>query len=73
MQNCMTIWAHRSKIIYRVNVILLANRRDFHEMVNVNKTSADFAVRFLKVHPAHYAMATVSPYYFMLPFKTCRR
>ncbi len=62
MNHCMTVWANRSQIFNWVNVVFGADLGYGNQMMNVNISSSDRSIDFLKHKAANTAHRPVVLY-----------
>jgi len=55
----MAVWANWSHIFFWIHDILLADRANFNQMVDMNAVFTNRTIRFLKIKFAHDTAITV--------------
>ena len=59
MQHRMAIRANGTQVVYRIDAILVSDFRQRNQVVHVNESGPQFAIRFLEGEFAHGADRTV--------------
>ncbi len=59
MQHIVAVGTHWHKIVNRVNHIVLTNRRDGNQMVDMNEAFANVAICLLKINTTNSAFTTI--------------
>jgi hypothetical protein len=68
MNNRVAIWANRTQVIDRVNFVFLPDVRKLLQVVNLDKTVANFAVLFCETEATDTATCTVMSNTFLACF-----